>query len=176
MQYQAHRVGGICSAMIAGTILYSGDETSTITYGLIGLMAVGGALGGVLPDIDLPTSHIGRRTRPVSTFINKVFGHRGFTHTLLALILLTYMLFLTIGMFSSPFKEFYVAFVLGLLIGYASHLLLDALTISGIPLLYPFTRRTFRLAKLRTGKHDIYVIVVSIFILSFFFFKYLGIS
>ena len=41
--------------------------------------------GSLLPDIDHPKSWAGRRLRPVSTLIAAVFGHRGVTHSLLAL-------------------------------------------------------------------------------------------
>lgn len=42
----------------------------------------------------------------------------------------------------------------GTLLGYLSHLLLDSLNRAGIPLLYPFTKRKFHIACLKTGRDD----------------------
>lgn len=42
----------------------------------------------------------------------------------------------------------------GALLGYLSHLLLDSLNRAGIPLLYPFTKRKFHIACLKTGRDD----------------------
>ena len=44
--------------------------------------------------------------------------------------------------------------IIGLITGYLSHLFLDSLTESGVPLLYPFFKFRFRLMKLRTGRHE----------------------
>ena len=42
--------------------------------------------GGLLPDIDHPKSWVGRRLRPVSDLVAGLFGHRGVTHSLLAVL------------------------------------------------------------------------------------------
>lgn len=176
MNYKAHQIGGICAATIASTYLYhqgmSHGEAST--YVTAGLMIVGGAIGGVLPDIDHPTSKVGKRVKPISVMINKLFGHRGFTHTILALLLFTYGLFLISTMLPVIIKGYYLAITIGLSVGYLSHILIDLLTISGLPLLYPISNKTFRLAKLHTGRDDPFVILFSLIgtgILVYSFFK-----
>jgi inner membrane protein len=90
-------------------------------------------LGSLLPDIDHPQSYLGRRTIPLSVLINKCFGHRGFTHSILSLTLL--------GVASAVWWGSNPLFFGGLLIGYFSHLLGDMTTVSGIPLLYPKKKR-----------------------------------
>jgi len=50
------------------------------------------ALGSLLPDIDLPTSAVGRPFFPVSKAINEQIGHRTLTHSVIGVILLLTML------------------------------------------------------------------------------------
>ena len=40
--------------------------------------------------------------------------------------------------------------VIGLIVGYCSHLFADMLTVEGCPILFPITKRNFRILKLRT--------------------------
>ena len=107
------------------------------------LMIVGsGAIGGLLPDIDHPGSTFGRRIWPVSLVISKVFGHRGITHSLLAVAGLTILLL-------SGHRLSVVS--LGLIVGYLSHLLGDFITPHGIPLFWPL-KRCYRIPRpIRTG-------------------------
>jgi len=65
--------------------------------------------------------------------------HRGVTHSLLALLLISLGAWYTM-----PLLLPYVA------LGYGSHLFLDFLTVWGIPILWPVQRR-FRLMRLSTG-------------------------
>ena len=43
----------------------------------------------------------------------------------------------------------------GFFIGIFSHLFLDSLTVSGIPLLYPFSKKKYKLLRLKTNKHEL---------------------
>lgn len=85
-----------------------------------------GIIAALLPDIDVTRSLLGRLLFPVSKRINKYYAHRSITHSLLVLSLVS-----SIGLL------FGTEVVLSLLIGYASHLLLDMLNPSGVPLFYP---------------------------------------
>jgi inner membrane protein len=85
-------------------------------------------IGSKLPDIDIPESVIGKETRPVSNILSVFFGHRGFFHSLLFVILFSFVLFLL--------KIPYV-FIIAFSLGYLSHLFLDAFTKSGINPLWP---------------------------------------
>jgi inner membrane protein len=99
------------------------------------------ACGALLPDLDHPRSWAGRRLRPVSVPLSALLGHRGFTHSALALALCAVALRLHgIGRGAA----------LPLAIGYASHLLADAVTPAGLPLFWPLRRR-FALPLCRTG-------------------------
>lgn len=133
------------------------------------------ALGSLLPDLDEPNSlvsnlpragrGIARSTlrargvegairslvefgllainfipRALSGLVKMVaFGHRGATHWLITAVILS-LLGATAGMVLG-----YPALGLWLLIGYTSHLVLDAMTISGLAMLKPFSDRKVHL-------------------------------
>jgi inner membrane protein len=65
--------------------------------------------------------------------------HRGITHSLLALLIVGLLVARLIPVLLAP-----------ILFGYASHLILDLLTVYGIELFYPYHRR-IRLMTFRTG-------------------------
>ena len=94
------------------------------------LPALGCALlGSLLPDLDSPKSGLGRFLPFLSQPIERRWGHRTVTHSLLALGALAVAL-LPLGLYRGAW---YVA----LLIGYFSHLVLDCTTKSGVPLFHP---------------------------------------
>ena len=98
------------------------------------------ALGALLPDIDHPQSWAGRKMRAISVPLSLVVGHRGVTHSAIAVAAgLALLLLLGTGWMAAP-----------VVVGYLSHLLADALTPSGVPLLWP-SRRRFTLNLCRTG-------------------------
>lgn len=92
------------------------------------------ALGSLLPDIDHTKSAVGRRLLPLSMLVSSIFGHRGITHSLLAVIGLGFAL----AFYAPSMPEWAVAII----IGYLSHLAADWLTPYGVPLLWP-KRKTF---------------------------------
>jgi inner membrane protein len=103
-----------------------------------GLLGVAGAL---LPDIDHPGSWIGRRVPFVSWPLALAFGHRGVTHSLLAVLACLAAL---------PLAGVAPA-ALPVALGYLSHLLADYCTPAGVPFLWP-SPRVFRSPYvLRTG-------------------------
>lgn len=90
----------------------------------------------LLPDLDHPNSLLGRRLPWISGPLSRLFGHRGFTHSLLAVGIAVWGLgqFQAPGTLSAVVKD-------ALIIGYLSHLLGDWLTPAGIPLFWPLRRR-----------------------------------
>ncbi|WP_130834900.1 metal-dependent hydrolase [[Erwinia] mediterraneensis] len=101
----------------------------------------------LLPDIDHPKSVLGQRLKWLSVPIARAFGHRGFTHSLLAVAAGLWLLQINI-----PASWPIPADVLqGMTLGYLSHIVADMLTPAGVPLLWP-CRWRFRLPLLRTQK------------------------
>lgn len=89
-------------------------------------------IGALLPDIDHPSSWIGRRLRLISLPLAATFGHRGITHSLLAVIACVVLL---------RWQGFSRAVIDPLAVGYLSHLAADLLTTSGLRLAWPSPRR-----------------------------------
>lgn len=73
-------------------------------------------------------------------------GHRRFTHSLIALMIVSYLA-----------DSIHPDLMIPVLLGYLSHLLADSLTVSGVPWFWPITK-TFRFAKLKTGGVPDYLI------------------
>lgn len=101
---------------------------------LLCLVACG--VGSLLPDLDASTSLLQNLTvggiRPLilpARVLHRQFGHRGFLHSFLALGL--------VALSASPLLQIDFWVWLSLSLGYLSHLLGDACTKSGVPLLYP---------------------------------------
>ena len=108
----------IFALLIALFLLFIG-----FNYPLFILVFVFAAL---LPDIDHPSSKIGRRFK----FLNLLFTHRGFFHSLFALLIFTILLYFVNFMLAIAFFS-----------GYFLHLLLDSFTKQGIYLFYPFSTK-----------------------------------
>jgi inner membrane protein len=105
---------------------------------------------GLAPDIDKAGStasrSLGLPTRVLSWGIERSFGHRGGFHSLLALILAYIVGDLAGGLAGLTGLGALLAF------GWAVHLLTDAWTVHGVPLLWPLSTARLRLPpRLSTG-------------------------
>lgn len=97
------------------------------------------AIGGLLPDLDHPESVLGRRVPIVSVPLARLFGHRGMTHSLFAVVILLMALVALTTMYPWGGVSWLVP---PLIIGYLSHILGDSMTPSGVPLFWP-RKRTY---------------------------------
>lgn len=134
-----HIVGGITASLAFAQI---SNENPVILVGA-------GIVGALLPDICHGGSKIGR-TFPISSkIINKLFGHRSFTHSLLFLLCVAVLMNAFV-----PNK----AVTVGLLLGMLSHYLLDMGTRQGIKLFFPIKIKVrFPLTIKTGGKVEKYV-------------------
>ena len=91
----------------------------------------------LLPDIDHPKSIMGRVFFPIAKWLDKNYGHRTITHSLTLFLPLLLLCRLAGGLFMGEESSSYL-----LIFGFAylSHLILDMLTVHGVPLFYPFLR------------------------------------
>lgn len=119
--------------MIAGTHIAFAAFCAIIAQGagvpLEPISAATLAFGALLPDIDTTQSGLGKFVKPVSRFLERRFGHRTITHSLLGMAIVAALTFPVLGISSHAY--------IYLLLGYASHLVLDTMNIIGVPLLYP---------------------------------------
>ena len=97
-------------------------------------------VGSLLPDIDHPKSWIGRRILFISLPISALVGHRGITHSLLAILGMAIVGYMGLTYWRLDLGA-WAPSVVGLSLGYASHLFGDWASNSGIPLLWPSSKR-----------------------------------
>ena len=164
MNGYTHKIGGTCAGLIA-TSLALQEPFSPEKLTVAGLIVAGAALGSLLPDIDHKNSTISKKHKIISWIMTRLFEHRGFTHAPLIQLLFIAFLFWIGKDLGGIIGYSYLGVVIGLGIGILSHTLLDWLTVGGIPLLYPFTKKKFHLMSLKTSKHSkgtaIFIILIT---------------
>jgi inner membrane protein len=162
MTAPSHIVTGLATVVVVGRV-------TGVTPDAVGLLAF--LLGSLAPDIDgegvitrpgtILRNLVGRGIANlidavfeiVPKFVNLLFGHRGFIHS----PLLAFSIFALGGYLGMPWLEW-----LG--IGYASHLLGDAVTAGGIPMLSPFSSDRISLSDMRTGSTREFGVAVALFV------------
>lgn len=133
MTWPTHSLLGINSLWLLTPL---SPELLGYDFGTLGVCAV---LGALLPDLDASESKIkhlkilGTNLKPFllpAQVVHRTDQHRGLLHSLWGLSLLTFI--------TAPLM-FWIGWapIVALFLGYASHLLGDAATKSGIRLLYP---------------------------------------
>lgn len=119
MTGKTHIIGGVAASLAFAQIT---------NYEPVILLGAG-VVGALIPDICHGSSKIGRTLPLLSKLINGLFGHRTFTHSLLFLLLSAVLLHNFMPM---------EAISAGLLVGMASHIVLDMATKRGVKLFFPF--------------------------------------
>lgn len=95
------------------------------------LFVLGGLIGGIFPDIDNPSSHMGKLSAPVSTGIGKInnmlgkkgANHRGILHDP------------TVYIIGFILSYFFFSPLIGFFLGCLSHIFLDLFNPKGVPIL-----------------------------------------
>lgn len=132
MMGRTHMVAGAASWVLVSSVAH-------MKFTVLGIPVA--IVASLLPDVDHPTSILGKKIYPVSAIIGGIFGHRGITHSLIAVLAL-------IGVMAyfnaSPL-------IWAASVGYLSHLLGDWLTPSGVPLLYPNMKKFSSPYPIQTG-------------------------
>ncbi len=152
MTYKTHFVGGICATAIASTVVPMED---------IAIVAAVSAFSALLPDIDIEGSKVNNKAGLIGKGISSAFNHRGFIHTPILYIVLYYLTTLILP----------ANICLGFLIGTISHLVIDSFNYTGIMWLYPFTKKHYHIASIKTRSVGetiflIAMVVVSAFVLA----------
>ena len=145
------------------TSIYCVKQKTGINFLDIALLTAFSTFGSTLPDIDQTQSKSGRKLPIISygiKLVNKISkklkikriiqasGHRGITHSFLVWFLL-FVLFVTCNQ-NFHFVNTIVYSVYGLFLGVGTHLLLDMLNPTGIPLFAPVSYINFHILKIRT--------------------------
>lgn len=212
-----HRMGGIAFGALMPIVIekvMGVHINEPLLFASVSM--AGGAIGSLIPDIDSPSSTIGRRMKVVSRFIAETLGHRGGTHTLICLLIFGFFtiflgdklqsflsgnlteenrlifsiivafIIMTSAMFivkhvplqkgkitklkgtgtillifiitvlisfsySSILLHYVKVYLLGVVVGYASHIFLDMFTRAGVPFFKPFTDYRVSFTNYKTG-------------------------
>lgn len=168
MNYRTHKIGGICTGIVTSALLFT-DNPTPITFISSLLLIAGASFGSIAPDIDKSTTKIGKNIflKPISLYIQKKYGHRTITHSLIVSLLGLSLLVCSSYMFRGLAFYLYSNLVIGFSIGYMSHLLLDFLTVQGIPLFYPFDKTKYKICKFKTSRHEELVSTLCLIITGF---------
>lgn len=141
--------GHILFALASAIVAKRSDLTPVIAHADWWHLIPATLLTSLLPDIDHPSSLLGSRLRWISVPISRVFGHRGFTHSLIAIVAGLWLLHVKL-----PPEYWLPADVIqGMVLGYLSHIVADMLTPAGVPLLWP-CRWRFRFPLLQPQKSN----------------------
>ncbi|AOZ89355.1 hypothetical protein BK049_12050 [Bacillus xiamenensis] len=150
MTGKTHIMGGIAAS--TAVAYYYGFDPVT--------MAAAGSAGALIPDLCHTKSKIGRKFPLLSTLISSVFGHRTFTHSLLFLLIIYFIATTYIPNDSLS---------TGLLVGMASHLILDAGTVNGIKFLFPATIKVRLPFYVKTGSPGEQVVLAALTIVTCYY-------
>ncbi len=154
MTGKTHIVGGIASSLAYAHFM--GHDPI--------IMLGAGIIGALLPDICHSGSKIGRKLPLLSKLINMLFGHRTFTHSLLFIVIVAALL--TSYVPSEAVRD-------GVLVGMASHYLLDMATKNGIKLLFPLNL-TVRFPLTTTTGSSVESLFFSLLSIASFYYGYIA--
>lgn len=174
MNYKTHKIGGICAGAVVVSSFVPNSLQSLASFDLksisvASIIMVGSVIGSSIPDIDKRGSYISKKLGVISAFASMT-GHRKFFHSPLFIIIFSGILNYLALYLDGSLQSLYYTFVMGLTFGMISHLLVDSMTVSGIPLLYPVSQKKFKIAKFRTNSDEslvsfILVVVTALLVL-----------
>lgn len=136
MMGRSHMAVGTASAAVV-------SEAAGLPAAPAAALCAAGWLGSLLPDVDEAGSTIrrmflvGALLWPFSRLLDRL-EHRGPTHTLAATLVAATLAALAAAVLAPPLAAPAAA---GMAVGYASHLVCDGCTYSGVPVLAPWSRR-----------------------------------
>ena len=119
----------------ANNTIFSNGYFSSVTVIILATLA------SLLPDICHTQSKIGRRFKVIS-FVRLIFGHRTFTHSILFIAIIAFLL----QIIQTP--NYYMA---AIIIGLVSHVILDMITPKGVKLFYPLPFNVKTPIQFKTG-------------------------
>lgn len=139
MTDKTHQLIGLTTALGAYGALHPNES---LTLGILGTIVTGSFVGSLLPDIDQPASNFWDSiplgnivSRPI---IRTLGGHRNLTHSILGVILFSWLVAWFVQTVFRPGFFDQALFLWSFEIGFVMHLVADAVTVQGIPLLWPF--------------------------------------
>ncbi|MGC4044838.1 MAG: metal-dependent hydrolase [Armatimonas sp.] len=140
MTYRTHLMGGIASLWVLAALPHGTD--------ILALSCAAAGFGALLPDLDANASKLQslsvkgiRPFVPVGAVIRQTYSHRGPLHSLVAVGAVALLGAIPLGICLGWQVGVALTF------GYASHLMLDMCTRSGLPFFYPNPKTVWLLPK-----------------------------
>lgn len=164
MMGKTHRLAGLSAGILVGSKLIVSPYTPE-QFIIAGAFMGACTVGSLLPDIDHQNSLISKKMKLTSKIVSSLFEHRGVTHAPLIHAFILGILYLTINIYLSEYvfvSYICKALLSGLYLGILTHIILDLLTIKGVPLLFPLTSINVKqhLLPLKTGKYERFIRVL----------------
>ncbi len=158
MQGKTHMAAA--TAISLGIVTYKTQDFGLLQSGVLIASTIAGSL---LPDIDIKNSKVSHKHKFLSFFIRLFIEHRG-THSIIFMALLSIPLFLMTMILPSELRPYGILFGFGILLGYASHIILDMLTPKGSPVLNPVCKYSVSILRIETGGVIEFVIRMALYI------------
>ncbi|MBI4032884.1 metal-dependent hydrolase [Candidatus Berkelbacteria bacterium] len=167
MTDKTHQLIGLTAATAGFFAMHPSDE---VTWGIAGTILAGSFLGSILPDIDQPTSGFWEAV-PLGDYVGRIVpktlgGHRNLSHSILGFALFNWLIgWFVITVFRDGLFDVDI-FMDSFRLGFIAHLAADAVTVQGIPLLWPlgknmgFPPRPFEGIRIVTGKWFEHLVVL----------------
>lgn len=159
MQGKTHMAAAATISL--GIITYKTQDFGMLQSGVLIVSTIAGSL---LPDIDIKNSKVSHKHKFLSFFIRLFIEHRG-THSVIFMALLSIPLFLLTMILPSGIRPYGITFGFEILLGYASHIILDMLTPKGSPVLNPISKYSVSLLRIKTGGVIEFMIRMAMYIL-----------
>ena len=157
MTGKTHRIIGI----IAGGSYFLATAKPEYQPATLGAVIVASYLGSLIPDADDASADIWS-TLPFGHTVGKIsdpiLKHRNLSHSILGIAIYLLVLFLILQSVPSYWNILIFPVLISSTVAYASHLLADALTVQGIPILWPWRRnfgippKPFHGIRIQTGE------------------------
>jgi len=187
MEGRSHLLIGLAAGVVLDSVVHLSGDPLTAAKAIPLVLLVKKAVyyfsvgfGALLPDIDNANSILGRKLGPISREIQHLAGHRTVFHSFVGLLIgsglaigLEQMVVYLLNQRGMPLPALFIGashlVFFAVLFGCLMHLAADALTIGGVPLLWP-NRTRFGFPpdsrqRFRTGSWPEFVIVWSFLLL-----------
>lgn len=153
MDYKGHlKSGTILGLILIDTIsnqnLSNLNNMSAASFTGMGLGLI---IGSGLPDIDHHKSYIAKKLSFIGAIISRFFSHRGFTHSIPFLIMLSLILSFSKPFVAPNYKSFYEYFSFSLMFSTFIHIFMDMFVGNGVNLFAPFFKKRFYFFKIKSG-------------------------
>lgn len=170
MDYKNHLKTGVMAGVVLMSNIYSKNN---IQPDELVMYSAGIVIGSALPDIDHPRSYMAKKLSAFGWIVSRIFSHRGFTHSILFVLILTLIRELSGIAFNGNAISLFDYTMLGMIVGVSTHIFMDLFVGNGVKLFYPINKK-ISVTKLKAGSklEDIFLkLILIVFCISLFYYN-----